>query len=238
MDPTWQRYNTMRTRFGLDGDVYLDPAQLALAVENNDVTIFEKAKLYMARLLSKDSEGVRRPAGSAFYINHEQPYLITAAHVVHSVNAIGRDLVAVYSDGTESIVSVVAPRLPVQTHPDYSNTVDAAVVKVDRGSSSPSLRMGTASVGQTVYVLGFSHDKSELNFAKGLVSSVTSTSATTDAYADNGFSGGPVFNLQMELVGMVRSGADMLEGRTNQQVRFTTAAAVAGFSCAVFSMMA
>ena len=30
---------------------------------------------------------------------------------------------------------------------------------------------------------------------------------TTDAYADNGFSGGPVFNLHMELVGMVLGGA-------------------------------
>jgi hypothetical protein len=66
-----------------------------------------------------------------------------------------------------------------------------------------------------------------LNYTKGMVTSMEHTATfTTDAYADNGFLGGPVFNLQMEIVGMVKGGIGFMQGINNQQVRCTGMAKV------------
>lgn len=106
---------------------------------------------------------------------------------------------------------------------------DISVIKVDATCPLPSIRHTAPNVGDTVYVLGFSSG-SELNFSKGMVTSMEQAAIfTTDAYADNGFSGGPVFNLHMELVGMVLGGAGVVQGITNVQVRCINVAKVDGF---------
>ncbi len=80
-------------------------------------------------------------------------------------------------------------------------------------------------MGDQVYVLGFSGCSNELNFTKGMVSSLHQGGFTITAYADNGFSGGPVFSTHMELLGMVRGGsggAGFTQGHTNQHVSMST----------------
>ena len=68
----------------------------------------------------------------------------------------------------------------------------------------PDLCHSRPSVGDIVYILGFSSG-SQLNFTKGMVIFMEQAYIfTTDAIADNGFSGGLVLNLHMELVGMVK----------------------------------
>jgi S1-C subfamily serine protease len=217
----WNKYNMARLRFGLDAE--LDPYQLALAQQTNDKNINEKMRHYLLCLKFRRADGSLHAAGSAFYVKHGFHLAVTAAHVT---SMAGTDkIVACYPDGTQSDVIIIG----------QDPVADISVIKVDRSCPLPNLRHNAPSVGDTVYILGFSSG-SELNFTKGMVTSMEQAAIfTTDAYADNGFSGGPVFNLHMEIVGMVKGGAGFVQGITNQQVRCINVAKVEGF---VSGMMA
>lgn len=207
------KYNMARLRFGLDAE--LDPYQLALAHQTNDQNIEERVCRYMLALKYKHADGSLHAAGSAFYAVHGERLAVTAAHVTSKANDGTNQIVAFYPDGTQSDVITLGE----------DRCADISVIKVDAACPLPSVRHTSPNVGDTVYVLGFSSG-SKLNFTKGMVTSIEQADIfTTDAYADNGFSGGPVFNLHMELVGMVLSGA----GITNQQVRCVHVAKVDGF---------
>eukprot|EP00798_Chlamydomonas_sp_ICE-L_P028157 gene28157-31256_t len=190
-----------RLRFGLDAE--LDPYQLALAKQTNDNNINEKMCRYMLCLKYKHADGSLHALGSAFYVMHGQRLAVTAAHVTSAAGT--NQIVACYPDGSQSDVITLGE----------DRIADISVIKVDAPCPLPTVRHTAPNVGDTVYFLGFS-SASKLNFTKGMVTSMEQAAIfTTDAYADNGFSGGPVFNLHMELVGMVLGGA----GITNQHVR-------------------
>ncbi len=204
-----------RLRFGLDAE--LDPHQLALAIQINDQNLHEKMRLYLVSLKYRRVDGSLDPAGTSFYFIHGARLLVTAAHVVSAAGCTDT-IVALYPTGEQSDVKVIA----------MDKTADIAVIKVDRPCSFHNVRHTYACIGDTVYKLGFSTG-SELNFTKGMVTSRDQATFTTDAYADNGFSGGPVFNHRMELLGMVLGGADFLQGLTNKQVRCVTVGKLDGF---------
>lgn len=211
----WNKYNMARLRFGLDAE--LDPYQLALAQQTNDKNINEKMCQYMLCLKYKHADGSLHAAGSAFYVMHGQRLAVTAAHVTSAAGT--NQIVACYPDGTQSDVITLGE----------DRIAGISVIKVDATCPLPSVRHTAPNMGDTVYVLGFSSG-SKLNFTKGMVASMEQAAIfTTDAYADNGFSGGPVFNLHMELVGMVLGGAGFVQGITNQQVRCINVAKVEGF---------
>eukprot|EP00798_Chlamydomonas_sp_ICE-L_P006304 gene6304-2935_t len=194
-------------RFGLDAE--LDPYQLALAKQINDKNINEKMCRYMLCLKYKHADGSLHAAGSAFYVMHGQRLAVTAAGT--------NQIVACYPDGRQSDVITLGE----------DRIANISIIKVDATCPLPTVRHTAPNVGDTVYLLGFS-SASKLNFTKGMVTSMEQAAIfTTDAYADNGFSGGPVFNLHMELVGMVLCGAEV----TNQgtQVRCVNVAKVEGF---------
>eukprot|EP00798_Chlamydomonas_sp_ICE-L_P027859 gene27859-12036_t len=92
-------------------------------------------------------------------------------------------------------------------------------------------------MGDTVYILGFSGASNDLNFTKGMVSSLHQGGFTTTAFADNGFSGGPVFSIHMELLGMVRGGAGYTQGLTNQQVSCVNVDTINGFVGALLNVL-
>lgn len=211
----WNKYNMTRLRFGLDAE--LDPYQLALAQQTNDKNINEKMRHYLLCLKIRRADGSIRAAGTAFYIMHGFHLAVTAAHV--TLMAGSDQIVAYYPDGTQSDVIIVG----------QDPIADISVIKVDRSCHVPNLRHERPSVGDTVYIQGFSSG-SELNFTKGMVTSTRQASIfTTDAYADNGFSGGPVFNLHMEIVGMVKGGAEFGQVITNQQVPCIDISKIEGF---------
>ena len=210
----WNKTSTTnmdRLRFGLDAE--LDPYQLALANQTNDNNINEKMCRYMLCLKYKHADGSLHALGSAFYVMHGQRLAVTAAHVTSAAGT--NQIVACYPDGSQSDVITLGE----------DRIADISVIKVDAPCPLPTVRHTAPNVGDTVYFLGFS-SASKLNFTKGMVTSMEQAAIfTTDAYADNGFSGGPVFNLHMELVGMVLGGA----GITNQHVRCVNVAKVEGF---------
>lgn len=209
------KHNMGRLRFGLDAE--LNPYQLALAQQTNDHNLKEKTCQYMLSLNYKRADGSLRAAGSAFYIMHGERLAVTAAHVT-TPDGSADQIVACYSDGQQSDVLILAE----------DRMADLSVFKVDATCPLPCVRHAAANVGDTVYVLGFSAGN-KLNFTKGMVTSTEVATFTTDACADNGFSGGPVFNLHMELVGMVLSGAGIAHGITSQQVRCINVSWVEGF---------
>eukprot|EP00955_Chlamydomonas_euryale_P061164 357929-Chlamydomonas_euryale.AAC.4 len=218
----WNKHNMASLRFGRDAE--LDPYQLALAQQTNDQNVNEKMCKYMLCLMYKHDDGSLHAAGSAFYVMHGQRLAVTAAHVTSGAGT--NQIVACYADGRQSDVITIAEDL----------VSDISIIKVDATCPLPSVRHEAPHVGETVYVLGFS-SSSRLNFTKGMVTSMEQAAIfTISAYADNGFSGGPVFNLHMELVGMVLGGAGFVQGITNQQVRCVKVAKVEGMVSGVMAV--
>ena len=204
-----------RLRFGLDAE--LDPYQLALAQQVNDKNISERMCQYMLSLKYKKVDGSLDAAGSAFYVMHGEHLAVTAAHVTSGAGT--NQIVACYADGKQSDVIILGE----------DRNDDISVIQVDAACPLPSVMHTAPLMGDTVYVMGFTSG-SRLNFTKGMVTSMEQAAIfTIDAYADNGFSGGPVFNLHMELVGMVLGGAGFKQGITNQQIQCISVAKVEGF---------
>ena len=210
-------------RFGLDAE--LDPYQLALAQQTNDKYINEKMRHYLLCLKIRHADGSLHDAGSAFYVLHGCHLAVTASLVTSRAGAADK-IVACYPDGTQSDVVIIG----------QDPVADISLIKVDRPCSLPNLRHNRTSVGDLVYTLGFSSG-SELNFTKGMVTSMEQAAIfTADAYAGNGFSGGLVLNLHMEIVGMVKGGAGFVQGITNQQVRCINIAKVEGFVSGIMAL--
>lgn len=207
-----------RLRFGLDAE--LDPYQLALAQQTTDTNITQKLCPYMLCLKYKHADGSLHAAGSAFYATHGQRLALTTAHVTSA------QIVACYADGTQSDVITLGE----------DRVADMSVIKVDAACPVPPVRHAAPNVGDTVYALGFSSG-GKLDFTKGAVTALEQTAIfmeqaaifTVDAHADNGFSGGPVFNSHMELVGMVVSGS------THPQVRCINVAKAEGFVAGILA---
>ena len=258
----WQKYNMARFRFGLDAE--LDPRQLALASQANDKSICNALGEIVVSLHRRDAQGGLHRAATGFFVIQNKGIVVTAKH---SLPTGGDQLVAYFANGTSEDAHILAT--------DINH--DIAVLQVNQSSTMPTLRRGTAHIGDTVYVMGFPSDKPNLNFTKGIVSSTASDGMfITTAYADNGerswecihgndggcmtkakpatvlsnaspsppahapvcagFSGGPVVNLHMELVGMVRGGAGYVQGVTNQQVSCITADLLDGFTSGILAM--
>lgn len=236
MDAQWPQHNTTRARFALDADVFLDPEKLALITQTHDFNIRDKMMPYMICLLYKDNNQL---AGTAYFLYKDKPYIGTALHVAYESISKGRELVAYYGEGGSSAVTVVSPAVFVagMAPPNFDTSTDVAILKVDRNCTAPTVRNATfTDVGEQVYIMGFSGDR-QLHFTKGIVSSVNLFKGTTTAYADHGFSGGPIFNLRFDLVGMVQGGAGHVQGIANQQVCFVPAAAIKGFADGTFGMI-
>ena len=207
-----------RPRFGLDAD--LDPEELAIASLTNDQNVCAKMSPYLFSIKRKE-QGVLKTVGTGFYPVRDSHAAITAARVTPM--------------GTEENLYFFSPDgtrwqgLCAFAH----ETLDVSIVKVSRACPLPSLRYRTASVGDQVYVLGFSGSSSNLNFTKGMVSSLHQGGFTINAdhgFSD-GFSGGPVFSIHMELLGMVRDA----QGH-QQQVSCVNADSVWGIHRAVSSL--
>lgn len=206
----------------------LDPQQLALATQTNDHNICEKMSPYMVKINMLRPDGSIASCGSGFRAINTKHALITSAHVVLPEST---DLLVYYPDGPQCHAKLVGKDIET----------DVAMVKVDRCCSLPTLRFRTASIGDTVYLIGFSGSaaigSNALNFTKGVVSSLHQGGFTTTAFADPGFSGGPVFSIHMELLGMVRGGAGCTQGlATQQQVSCVNVDTINGFVAALMNI--
>ena len=141
-------------------------------------------------------------AGSGFILT-EDGYILTNQHVIDQANTI---TVAMY-DGTKYPATLVG----------YDASNDIAVLKIDAKGLTP-VTLGDSdklTVGDEVIAIGnplgeltFSLTKgnvSALNRAVTLSSSVTMNLIQTDAAINSGNSGGPLFNMYGEVVGITNA---------------------------------
>lgn len=137
-------------------------------------------------------------AGSGFIVS-EDGYVITNAHVVADTH----DVSIVLSDGTTYPAEVKG----------YDTTTDVAVLKAD-ASGLPTATLGSSSevavgdmvaaIGNSLGTLGFTQT---VGFVSGINREVTSSNTVlnmiqTDAAINAGNSGGPLFNMQGEVIGI------------------------------------
>ena len=141
-------------------------------------------------------------AGSGFILT-EDGYILTNQHVIDKANTI---TVAMY-DGTSYPATLVG----------YDASNDIAVLKIDAKGltpvvlgSSDELQVGdeVVAIGNPLGELTFSLTKgnvSALDRAVTLSSSVTMNLIQTDAAINSGNSGGPLFNMYGEVVGITNA---------------------------------
>ena len=175
------------------GDATLNLSQLY--AQNVTCVVSIKATAEMSSFFGVSESSV---AGSGFIIS-EDGYVITNAHVV----ADTRDVSIVLSDGTTYPAEIKG----------YDTTTDVAVLKAD-ASGLPTATLGNSSeiavgdmvaaIGNSLGTLGFTQT---VGFVSGINREVTSSNTVlnmiqTDAAINAGNSGGPLFNMQGEVIGI------------------------------------
>jgi serine protease Do len=155
-------------------------------------------------------------SGSGFVI-HQDGLILTNNHVI--VNA--SEITVFTDDGTEYAATLVGRDL---TH-------DLAVIRIQATGLKPVefARVATADLGSEVVVFGYPLGSSDLNVTRGVASALKSdpgrnaTWVQTDAAVNPGNSGGPMVNLQGQVVGIVSAA---LFGSSVENVGFAESSTV------------
>lgn len=152
------------------------------------------------------SDNVRTYTGTGFAID-AAGYVMTSYHVISDAKSI-------------TVSNAKTPALNMKVV--YSNPeLDLAVLKVDQDSFGSfgeipfSVRRSVADPGEKVYTLGFPRE--DLVFGEGSISSYTGFEGDTAAYqisipVNPGNSGGPLFDSQGNLIGIISGRNTSAEG--------------------------
>ncbi len=144
-------------------------------------------------------------SGSGFILTADG-YVLTNFHVIQTPMKSGADINVILHDGTKYTASVVG----------YEQENDVAVLKIE-GENLPHVTIGDSDelkVGDEVYAVGNPLGELEFSMTTGHVSAkdrLISTESNSeainmfqfDAAVNSGNSGGPVFNANGEVVGVV-----------------------------------
>ena len=143
-------------------------------------------------------------SGSGFVIS-EDGYILTNYHVIEYAYEDNLDVVVMTYDGTKYKASIVGV--------EQSN--DVAVLKIDADNLN-AVTFGNSdaiSVGETVYAVGNPLGELEFSMSTGHVSALDRVISTEesesinmfqiDAAVNSGNSGGPVYNAQGQVIGIV-----------------------------------
>ena len=217
MDPSWESFNLARLRM----EALMDPAGINVAVEIHDKSVFAKVSPFVVKVLGIDQHGTTVGEFSGFLhcgvivtAGHEHGFSGKPTGSTSSVETFK----AVYSDGSDEVVTVL--RAP----PPPSNVPDLMLLKGSH-NAAPQFRGKAVAIMETVYAFRYSSGVGvpagqPPSCSKGLIASVTigAFAIATNA-ADNGFSGGPVVDRIGRLVGVIRGG---LPGTTVPRVDITS----------------
>jgi len=169
--------------------------------QSRSEALYNATKAYVVKLVCKDAAGGECGFFNGFFYHDFEPYIVTTAHIIGFEGA--NQYVAMLFDGTclsEQIVLEVVKSNPA---------MDVAVFRsAARLPHPPCSQAAVVGISDTVYVVGFkARPEAQLMFNEGRVTHVSVDGTfTTSAYADAGFSGAPVFNMDGYFVGMVKSG--------------------------------
>lgn len=210
--------------FSVNGKVVYKRDKLSLLGSNFGVIVSGEGQIVVDEVVHKEIESNGgqtsdedldvKASGSGVLLS-SNGYVLTNQHVVDGANGI---MVEIHSKGTKKSYNAKV----IQT--DAVN--DLVILKIDDASFSKSaeikysLASKTQDVGTSVYTLGYplalSGLGNEVKFVDGKISSKTGYENALNSYQTSvpvqpGNSGGPLFNLKGELVGVVNakiSGAD------------------------------
>jgi S1-C subfamily serine protease len=171
--------------------------------------IYDATKSYVVKIECKNAAGEVCSFFNGFFYHDVEPYIITAGHIIGFKGA--NQYALMLFDGTNLSEQFALKVLKF----DYA--ADVAVFRCEERLPHPlSSRAAPVSIADTVYVVGFrGSSDAQLTLNEGKVALVSFDSTfLTSAYADEGFSGAPVFNMDGQFVGMVKSG----EGQAIKQV--------------------
>lgn len=179
-------------------------ADLVEEVDQSVVTIhvIEKKNLGLG---SPGTQTSAQGLGSGVLVGEKRMYVLTAAHVVANASKIRVS----FKDGTEMSA----------TNARIDKTADVALIKLERAATTiPAAKVGDSDkvrIGDDIFVIG-SPLGLEHSVSKGIISGkhkelneTTPAPAMeffqTDASINKGNSGGPMFNMQGEVIGIVSS---------------------------------
>lgn len=175
--------------------VTVSEASIAVAAANNlkNITAKEIAELVREATVRIETD---LGSGSGFIITADG-YILTNNHVVSDAEEI-----TVYlDDGTDYEAEVIGRDL----------VRDIAVIKID-AEDLPFLEMGDpieVDIGEQVVVLGYPLGDDDVSITSGIVSKIdfdpgrNITWIQTDSAVNPGNSGGPIFNMQGQVIGII-----------------------------------
>ena len=155
-------------------------------------------------------------SGSGFVVTADG-YILTNYHVIEYASGQNSAIKVMFKDGTTYDATVVG----------YEESNDLAVLKIDASDLVPAT-MGDSSsikVGDTVYAIGNPLGELDFSMTTGSISALDRSIVTEsnspginmfqfDAAVNSGNSGGPVYNTEGEVIGIVtaKSGVSGTEG--------------------------
>jgi len=202
---------------------------LAKHLENRRKMVFEISKHLVVKIVcvKPAADGILRTRAffNGFYYHEAEPLIITVGHIDGFAGATR--YFAMFPDGTHRELIIKKSGQPIgecRTRDDipfWGHNPDVAIMEyIQPPAHNSYARAATACVGDTVFVIGFKGcEDAQLVFSEGTVSTSVIDGMTITGYADNGFSGSPIFNADGFVVGMVMGG----EGHTILQVNVVPA---------------
>eukprot|EP00955_Chlamydomonas_euryale_P100183 365266-Chlamydomonas_euryale.AAC.3 len=216
-------YDRLLGSMGFPIDYQLGRSVISAAAEHKRKVIYEGCKNYVVKLeCLKDNKVVGFFNG---FMYHDLPLILTSGHI--DCYAGATNYFALFYEGTALQQKVELKPLKFGQPAGVQQTFDG----IPYNAHDPDLALfesshnpvhgcrpfgaGQPSVGATVFIIGFK-DKEEpqLSISEGHVSYVGISCFHVAAYADNGYSGSPVFNADGYVIGMVMAG----DGHTNKNV--------------------
>jgi Tol biopolymer transport system component/PKD repeat protein len=214
IDGTGKKQLTNNTAF--DAGAYWLQRKSGVEVSEDMVNIIDKTEIAAEMTVQEVTALVRDAvvrietdagSGSGVIIDSDG-FILTCNHVI----ADAEEITVYLSDGT-SYDGTVHGRDPLH---------DLAVVKID-ATGLPALEIGeydNVELGQHVVVLGFPLGNENLSVTSGLVSAIEYNSGRnitlvqTDSAVNPGNSGGPMFNMKGQIIGIVSTKlvGELIEG--------------------------
>ena len=192
--------NMQRGQFGLR-DAWAESPNIIAVQEQHDKAVMARVDLHMVKLTGFDAHGNAVQHASGFLYTKAAALIVTCSHVRYQPQSQPQELVARFvaqyvADGFEEEVHISTP-----PHPLY----DLMALSGSRRAST-NLRAGNPVTGDVVLVFGTPPDEVHVCHSKGTIVTSTPASLMVDAYADKGWSGGPVVNQRGRLVGVIARG--------------------------------
>jgi S1-C subfamily serine protease len=194
--------------------VYFSPVTNGSQIEqlSKEIQVIKRNQQYQGNLInevkSKIPENAKLISGGSGFLIDTKGYIITNAHVLK-----GSGAVVVNNKGQEFNATIA--------HIDQEK--DLAILKINDPDYQPlsslpySIRKSNAELGDQIFTLGYPRNDNDVVYGEGYLSARTGYNSDSSTYqvqllANPGNSGGPVFNNNGEIIGVLSTRQAQVEG--------------------------